>query len=124
MSELPFLWSLNPNGVEVSKSLFSDGSIKSIISAYYDENGREYKRTTIRNRKNGTTKYTIVSSYGQIQYHSRYDKDGTLKVEKIYSYNFRETLICIETKRNGTSRFQRLETDVFGESIEKSLVLI
>lgn len=95
---------------------YGNGTVQLRTISYVDQEGINYKVIKEKYRKNGSKKYVFVLDYGvTILYHAQYDKSNKLRVEKIYSYNFKNTLVQIETKKDGVSTFQSFGTDIYGD---------
>jgi len=98
---------------------YRNGNIKHKTIYFYDPlNTRPYQVTEIRYRKNGNKRNISILDYGVLtRYQARYNKDGIVILEKIYTYNFKNTLIKIETIKDGISTYRIFETDIFGDPV-------
>ncbi len=95
---------------------YKNGTVQLRTMSFIDQAGINYKVVREGYRKNGSKRYiSILDSGVLLLYQARYDKNDQLIVEKTYYYNFRNTLIQIETKRDGISTFQTFDTDIYGD---------
>lgn len=95
---------------------YSNGTVQLRTISFIDQEGIRYKVVREGYRKNGSKKYvSILNSGVLLLYQARYDKNDQPIVEKTYYYNFRNTLVQIETKRDGISTFQTFDTDIYGD---------
>lgn len=99
-----------------TKTKHLNGNIQMKTCSFIDKDGITYKVVKEIYRKDGSKKSVFVMDHGvTVLYKAQYDKFNTPVYEKFYRYNFKNNLIQIETKRNGVSKFQTFDTDIYGD---------
>ena len=88
---------------------YRNGNLKCKTIVIYHNDGSEERVISEAYRKNGTRRYRSVSNNTDLLQYTRYDKQGSMKFERSYSYYPNGILQSVETRKANGDR--KLWTD-------------